>query len=119
MIHGHVFELFTIVAHIDDGIDVVFGMKNLVEIEGILNMRTSSVDFLNRSIPIYPQNTIKVKPHGTAYIKIVAPFSTPIQGRAICKFFGYDGLYTFKMRMKNNKSVVRFDNNNDHEVELS
>ena len=37
MCHGHVFEIYTIVAYIDDGIDLVFGFKNMVETEGMLN----------------------------------------------------------------------------------
>ena len=37
MCHGHVFEIYTIVADIDDGIDLVFGFKNMVETEGMLN----------------------------------------------------------------------------------
>ena len=37
MMHGHVFELFMIVSDTDDGIDLVFGMENMVEVESILN----------------------------------------------------------------------------------
>ena len=97
MIQGHLFEIYTIVAALHEGIDLVIGMKNMVELEGILNTRTSSFDFLLRSFPIYPQNDLKVKPRGKAYIKIVAPFQKDISGRAIAKFFGYDKNYTFRM----------------------
>ena len=45
------FEIYTIVSPIYDGIDIVFGMKNMVEVEGILNTRTSTIDFLSRSSP--------------------------------------------------------------------
>ena len=31
MTHGHVFEVYTIVAEIDDGMDLVFGFKNMAE----------------------------------------------------------------------------------------
>ena len=56
MCHGHVFEIYTIVADIDDGIDLVFGFKNMVETEGMLNTRTGEFDFLERSIPIFPKH---------------------------------------------------------------
>ena len=46
MCHGHVFEIYTIVADIDDGIDLVFGFKNMVETEGMLNTQTGEFDFL-------------------------------------------------------------------------
>ena len=43
--HGHVFEVYTIVAEIDDGMDLVFGFKNMAETEGRLNTRTGEYDF--------------------------------------------------------------------------
>ena len=54
MIQGHLFEIYTIVAALHENIYIVIGMKNMVELEGILNTRTSSFDFLSHSIPIYP-----------------------------------------------------------------
>ena len=56
MCHGHVFEIYTIVADIDDGIDLVFGFKNMVETESKMNTRTGEFDFLGRSIPIFPKH---------------------------------------------------------------
>ena len=98
MIQGHLFEIYTIVAASHESIDVVIGMKNMVELEGILNTRTSSFDFLSRSIPIYPG--------GKAYIKIVVAFQKQINTRAIAKFFACDRIYTFRMRFKHNRMVV-------------
>ena len=40
MASGHTFEIFTIVAEIDDDMDLVFGFKNMTETEGMLNTRT-------------------------------------------------------------------------------
>ena len=60
MTHGHVFEIYTIVAEIDDGMDLVFGFKNMAETEGRLNTRTGECDFIGRSIPVYPQNDLDV-----------------------------------------------------------
>ena len=57
---GHTFEIFTIVAEIDDDMDLVFGFKNMVETEGMLNTRTGEYDFIGRSIPIFPQNDLDV-----------------------------------------------------------
>ena len=97
MIQGHLFEIYTIVAALHESIDIVIGMKNMVELEGILNTRTSSFDFLSCSIPIYPQNYLKVKPGGKPYIKIVAPFQKQINTREIVKFFTCDKIFTFRM----------------------
>ena len=118
MIQGHLFEIYTIVAALHESIDVVIGMKNMVELEGILNTRTSSFDFLSRSIPIYPQNYLKVKPGGKAYIKIVAPFQRQINTRAIVKFFTCDRIFTYRMRFKHNMTVIEFENRGDKICEL-
>ena len=36
-IHGHIFEVFTVVSEIHDNIDLVLGMKNAYELEGIVD----------------------------------------------------------------------------------
>ena len=36
-IHGHRFKIFTIVSVIHENVDLVFGMKNIFELEGIIN----------------------------------------------------------------------------------
>ena len=53
----HYFEIYTVVAEIHDGIDLVFGMKNTVETEGVLSARNGIFQFINRSIPIFPKLT--------------------------------------------------------------
>ena len=87
MCHGHVFKIYTIVADIDDGIDLVFGFKNMVETEGMLKTRTGEFDFLGRSIPIFPKHDLDIKPGGKAYLKVKMPFVEKLSGRALCKMF--------------------------------
>ena len=36
-IHGHRFEVFTLVSEIHENVDLVFGIKNIFELEGIIN----------------------------------------------------------------------------------
>ena len=67
----------------------------MVELEGILNAKTSSFNLPLQSIPDYPQNYLKVKPGGKVYIKVVAPFQKYINGMAIAKFFASDKVFTF------------------------
>ena len=50
---GHTLEIFTIVAEMDDDIDLVFGFKNMTETEGMVNTRTGEY-FIGRSITIFP-----------------------------------------------------------------
>ena len=37
-IHDHLFEVFTLVSEIHDNVDLVLGMKNAYELEGIVDM---------------------------------------------------------------------------------
>ena len=55
-VNEHIFEVFTLVSKIHDNIDLVLGMKNAYELEGIIDMQDSSFRFLNRSIPFSPKN---------------------------------------------------------------
>ena len=50
-IHGHRFEIFTLVSEIHDNVDLVMGMKNIFELEGVIDSRESCFRFLSRSIP--------------------------------------------------------------------
>ena len=114
--HGHTFEIYTIVAEIDDGMDLVFGFKNMTETEGMLNTRTGEYDFLSRSIPIFPQNDLDVMLGKKAYVKFRAPFEESLSGRVITKFFGHQKVFTLKVRIENNQGVVEFKNR-DNEIQ--
>ena len=52
-IYGHRFEVFTLVSEIHDIVDLVLGMKNVFELEGVIDTRDSPFKFLNRSLPFY------------------------------------------------------------------
>ena len=47
-------EVFTLVSEIFDNVDMVLDIKNLFELEGVIDSRESSFKFLSRSIPIFP-----------------------------------------------------------------
>ena len=36
-IHGHRFEIFTLVSEILENVDLVFGIQNIIQLEGIIN----------------------------------------------------------------------------------
>ena len=110
MTHGHIFEIYTIVCDIEDNLDLVFGMKNMTETEGIVNTRTSTYDFLECSIPLFPVNDLDVQPGQKVYLKVKAPYSDPLSGMAIAKFFVGDHIHTLKIKFRNNQSVVEFSN---------
>ena len=115
---GHTFEIFTIVAEIDDDMDLVFGFKNMVETEGVLNTRTGKYDFIGRSIPIFPQNDLDVSAGEKAYIKVKAPFCDKLSGMICTKFFSRDIVYTLRVKFQDNQGIVQFRNGSNETVQL-
>ena len=56
-IHGHRFEIYTLVSEIDENVDLVLGIKNVFELEGVINLQDCCFNFLNRSLPIFSKRT--------------------------------------------------------------
>ena len=52
-VHGHTFEIFTLVSEIHENVDLVLGIKNIFELEGVIDSRDSCFSFLNRSLPFF------------------------------------------------------------------
>ena len=52
-VHGHRFEIYTLVSEIHENVDLVLGLKNVFELEGIINSRDCCFKFLNRSVLIF------------------------------------------------------------------
>ena len=61
-IQNNRFEIFTLVSEIHENVDLVIGIKNLFELEGVIDSQDSCVNFLNRSIPFFPKQRVSVKP---------------------------------------------------------
>ena len=84
-IHGHRFEIYTLVSEIHEKVDLVLGIKNVFKLEGVINSRDCCFKFLNRSVPIYLENEIVLKPNEQKLVKVKAPFADEISGMAIIK----------------------------------
>ena len=44
-IHGHRFKIYTLVSEIYENVDLVLGIKNVFELEGVINSRDSDLNF--------------------------------------------------------------------------
>ena len=84
-IHGHRFKVFTLVSEMHDNVDLVLGMKNVFELEGVIDMQESSFKFLNRSLPFFSKEQVVVKPKERNFVMTEAPFADEISGLAIVK----------------------------------
>ena len=73
------------VSKIDDNVDLVMGMKNIFELEGVIDLRDSCFSFLSRSIPFFPVSTVEIAPTSQKVVIIEAPFIEELSGMAVVK----------------------------------
>ena len=88
-VHGHRFKIYTLVSEIHENVDLVLGIKNVFELEGVINSRDCRSEFLNRSVPIYPEKELILKPDEQKLVKIRAPFVDEILGLTIIKIIDW------------------------------
>ena len=84
-VHGHRFEIYTFVLEIHKNIDLVLGIKNVFILEGVINSRDCCFKFLNRSVPIFPEDCTILRPSEQKLIKVKAPFIDETSGLVIVK----------------------------------
>ena len=84
-VHGHRFKIYTLVSEIHENVDLVLGIKNVFKLEGVTNSRDCRFEFLNRSVPIYPEKELILKPNEQKLVRVRAPFVDDISGLAIIK----------------------------------
>ena len=60
-IQNHRFEIFTLASEIHENVDLVIGIKNLFDLEGVIDSHDSHVNFLNRSIPFFLKEKVLSK----------------------------------------------------------
>ena len=99
-IHGHRFEICTLVSEIHENVDLVLGIKNIFELEGVINSRDCCFKFLNRSTPIYPEKEVILKPNEQKLVKAKATFVDKILRMAIIKIIGGGTYSTLLIKLK-------------------
>ena len=99
-IHGHRFEIYTLVSEIHENVDLFLGIKNVFELEGVINSRDCCFEFLNRSVPIYPEKKLILKLDEQKLVKVKAPFIDEILGLAIIKIIDRGTYSTLLIKLK-------------------
>ena len=84
-IHGHRFEIFTLVSEIHENVGLVLGIKDVFELEGVIDSCDSCFSFLNRAIPFFPKEKTKVPPKAQKMVVIEAPFVEELSGIVVVK----------------------------------
>ena len=116
-IQNHRLEIFTLVSEIHKTVDLVLGIKNLFELEGVIDSWDSCVNFLNWSIPFFPREKVSVKPKEQKILTLEAPFIVEISGMAITKMLDAKEQKTLTMKLKFIQNRVIFKvMNSTHEM---
>ena len=83
--NGQFSSVLLVIPEIHEYVDPVLGIKNIFELEGVINSWDCCFKFLNRSLPIFPRKRVILKPKEQKLIKVEAPFIDEISGLAIIK----------------------------------
>ena len=106
-IHGHRFEIFTLVSEIHDNVDLIMGMKNIFELESVIDSRD-----LCRSIPFFPVTRVEIVPKLQKMVVVEAPFIDELSGMAMVKIIDMKEQTTNMIKLKfiRNKAVLKITN---------
>ena len=113
-IQQHRFEIYTLVANIEDFIDMVLGMKNMHELEAEHSSRHSEFRIMNRAIPMFPMDNFTLKPGNKRFIKFIVPFFSNLTGIAIVKLTIGSTVTTAQCTLRNNLGVLDIVNTSTH-----
>ena len=117
-IHRHRFEICTLVSEIHDNVDLVLGIKNVFDFEGIIDSHDSCFSFLNRSIPFFPKEKTEILPKTQKMVIVEAPFQEELLGMAIINVLDMNEHIKSMMKLKfiRNKATLKITNNTNDMV---
>ena len=107
-IHGHRFKIYTLVSEIHENVDLSLGIKNVFKLESVINSRDCCFKFLNRSVPVFLEKEIVLKPSEQKLIRVKAPFVDEIPGMAIIKILdgGTYSILLITLKFTCNKAIL-------------
>ena len=112
-LHGHRFEIFTLVSKINENIDFILGIKNIFELEGVIDTHDPCFSFLNRSIPFFPKEKTEIQPKEQKLVMIEASFVEVLSGMVIVKVLDMSEQVTNMIKLKfiRNRVTLKITNN--------
>ena len=111
-IHGHRLKIFTLVSEIHDNLDLVMEMKNIFELESIIDSQDSCFSFLSRSIPFFPVMTVEIAHASQKMVIIEAPFIKELSSMAMVEILDMEEQTTNMIKLKfiQNKAILKITN---------
>ena len=100
------------VSEIHENVDLVLGIKNVFDLEGVIDSHDSCISFLNRSIPFFPKEKTKVPPKVQKMVVIEAPFVEELLGMAMVKVLDMNEHVTNMIKLKfiRNRVILKIIN---------
>ena len=107
-----------LISKIHENVDLLIGIKNLFELEGVIDLWDSCVKFLNRSILFFPKERVTVKPKEQNVLTLEASFMEEISGMAITKMLDTKEQKTLSMKLKfiRNRGIFKVTNSTHEAV---
>ena len=119
-VHGHRLEIFTLVSKFHDNVDLVMRMKNIFELEGVIDLQDSYFSFLSRSILFFPVTMVEIAPKMQKMVIYIveAPFIEELSGMAIVKILDMKEQATSMIKLKfiRNKVILKITNTTHENV---
>ena len=112
-IHGQRFEIFTLLLEIHEYVDLVLEIKNMFELEGVIDSCDSCFSFLNRAIIFFAKEKVEIEPKEQALVIVEAPFTEETSGMAIAKLLDtWEQIITMlKLKFIRNRATLNVTNN--------
>ena len=103
------------VSDIHKNVVLVLGIKNVFELEDVLDSHDSCCSFLNRSIPFFPKENTEIPPKVQNMVVIDAQFIEELSGMAIVMVLDMNEHVTNMIKLKfiRNRATLKITNNTD------
>ena len=90
----------------------ICGVRNIFELEGVIDSQDSCFSFLSRSIPFFPVLTVEIVPASQKMVIIETPFIEELSGMAMVKILDMKEQTTNMIKLKfiQNKAVLKITN---------
>ena len=117
-IHRHRFKIYTLVSENHENVDLLLGIKNVFELEGMIDSCNSCFSFLNRSIPFFPKEKTEIPPKVQKMVIVEALFVEELSGMATIKVPDMNEHVTSMMKLKfiRNKVTLKITSNTNETV---
>ena len=110
-IHGHRFQVMVMVAPISKGLEVLIGIKNLIEMEGAVDLRSMSLLITPRMAYGRSMHDCEIPPGESKCISLLADTEKAVIGRALFRIPSTHECNSYLVYFKDNVARVRITNN--------